>query len=128
MTSKWTWAAAALAMAMTAQAQVTPPEVATRQQQELKRGDPPRWFKDNKTTEAQLATLRKEIGAARHEAQAACKSMAGAEKTACMRDAQATYDGDMANLRELLVEANHPRRFDSSGDSGVSEKVEKIEP
>lgn len=98
-----------------AQAQVTPPEVAARQQQELKRGDPPRWFKDDQGSEAQLRTLRKEIGAALKEAQAECKQMSGDERSDCMQQAARTYKDDMANVRQLHADANNPQPFETSG-------------
>lgn len=114
---KWTIAEVVMAATLccAAQAQVTPPEVAARQQQELKRGDPPRWFKEDRSTEAQLHTLRKEIGAALKEAQAACKQMSGPERSDCVQEANATYKADMANIRQLHAEASNPQQFDTSG-------------
>lgn len=71
-------------------------------------GDPARWYVDDDTAAAQLRTLRKEIGAAFQEAQAQCKRMPAAERSACMKDARATYQQDLANAQQLR-EAAHPR-------------------
>ncbi len=58
-------------------------------------GDPGRWYVADTTTQAQLRTKRKEIGAALQEAQADCKRVAAAERAACLKLARATYDADM---------------------------------
>lgn len=89
-----------------AQAQDTPPAYARQQHQEIARGDPARWYVADATPTAQLKTLQKEIGAALQEATIACKKMAGAERTQCMKDARATYQHDMANARQIRDENN----------------------
>lgn len=99
-------AAALLAACCAAQAQ-TPPEVAAHQRQELRHGDPARWYKADRTTAAQMRTLRKEIGAAYAEARIGCKRMASSERSDCMKEAHDNYTADMGNLRELNYAANH---------------------
>ncbi len=100
------FAAALLAACCAAQAQ-TPPEVAAHQRQELKRGDPARWYKADRNTAAQLRTLRKEINAAYAEAKIGCRKMAADERSDCMKEARDTYTADLGNLRELHYAANH---------------------
>lgn len=109
-------AMALLAACCAAQAQVTPPEVAARQAQELQRGDPARWSKEDRTSAQQMATLRKEINAALAEARTACKQMPGTERASCMSEAQATYRADLGNMRQQLANANSQRQsYDTSG-------------
>lgn len=100
-------AAALLAACCAAQAQTTPPEVAAHQRQELKRGDPARWYKADRTTAAQLRTLRKEISAAYAEAKTGCRKMSTDERNDCMKEARDNYTADLGNLRELHYAANH---------------------
>lgn len=100
-------AAALLAACCAAQAQTTPPEVAAQQRQELKRGDPARWYKADRTTAAQLRTLRKEINAAYAEAKTGCKHMASGQRSECMQEARDIHAADMGNIRELHYAANH---------------------
>ncbi|QCP14998.1 hypothetical protein FCL38_29410 [Pseudoduganella umbonata] len=90
----------------TAAAQSTSPAMAQQQQREIARGDPARWMKGDGTEQAQLATKRKEIGAALNEALNDCKASAGAERKACVREARETYSRDMANAKELVAQSN----------------------
>ena len=71
-------------------------------------GDPARWYVDDATAQQQLRTLRKEIGAAFQEAQAECKRMPAADRGACMKEARATYQQDMANAQQQRAAA-HPQ-------------------
>ncbi|MES2263319.1 MAG: hypothetical protein V4724_32760 [Pseudomonadota bacterium] len=100
-----------------AQAQVTPPEVAAHQRYELSHGEPARWQRDDRTVQAQLHTLRKEIGAALSEARAACRQMPYGERKECMKEAQMTYTMDLANIRQLNADAHNTTRtdYDTSG-------------
>ncbi|MRV72231.1 hypothetical protein GJ700_10950 [Duganella sp. FT92W] len=100
-------AAALLAVCCAAQAQTTPPDVAAHQRQELKRGDPARWYKADRSTAAQLRTLRKEINAAYAEAKIGCRKMSADERSDCMKEARDTYTADLGNMRELNYAANH---------------------
>lgn len=100
-------AAALLAVCCAAQAQTTPPAVAAHQRQELRHGDPARWYKADRSTAAQLRTLRKEISAAYAEAKTGCRQMTASERSDCMKEAHDNYTADMGNLRELNYAANH---------------------
>jgi len=114
---KRTLAIAMLAACCAAQAQVTPPEVAAQQKQEIKRGDPARWTREDRTPAQQMATLRKEIKAALTEARAECKQLSKPERSACMKEAQAIYVADIANMRQQIANANNPQQgvYDTSG-------------
>ncbi len=93
--------------ALAAQAQdTTPPQNVQLQQQEIAKGDPARWHQEDTTKSAQMRTLRKEIGAALAEAKLACKPMPAPERAACLKEAQATYQRDLANA-PLIVAENH---------------------
>jgi hypothetical protein len=108
--------ALAFALSGLASAQVTPPEIARQQQQEIKRGDPPRWTKPDRTQAAQLATLRKEINAALREALEACKQERAGADSDCVKDARATHQADMANLRQIHLAARDlSRTYETSG-------------
>lgn len=108
--------ALALGLCGLAVAQVTPPEIARQQQQEIKRGDPPRWSKPDRTEAAQLATLRKEINAALREALEACKQQGAGPQSACVKEARAIHHDDMANLRQIHVATRDmSRTYETSG-------------
>jgi hypothetical protein len=108
--------AMALALCGLASAQVTPPEVARQQQQELKRGDPPRWTRPDRTQAAQLATLRKEINAALREALEACKQQGGGANSDCVKEARSIAQSDMANARQIhLATRDMSRTYETSG-------------
>lgn len=88
---------------LSAAAQPTPPtggdanvsEVAARQQaQEIAKGDPARWYRDDPAQQ----TLRKELRAALQEAQNACRQRPAAERKACVAEARATFQRDSASL------------------------------
>lgn len=95
--------------ALVAQAQdkpggTTPPQNAQLQQQEIAKGDPARWYKEDATGAEQARTLRKEIGAALAEATIACKKGPSSERDACIREARATYKRDMDKVPQVLAE------------------------
>jgi len=71
-------------------------------------GDPARWYQADSTPQAQLRTLQKEIGAALAEAKKACRQEAPASRASCLKEAQATYQQDMANAHSLR-DAAHPK-------------------
>jgi hypothetical protein len=74
-----------------------PPAAAAKQASEVAGGsDPARWYKDDGSRAAQLAALKKEIGAAQAEAQRACAKQPANARAACLADAKATYQRDMA--------------------------------
>jgi hypothetical protein len=78
---------------------VVDPIAAKQQAREIAQGDPARWHRDIATQQAQLRNLRKEIGAALQEAKNACKLAPATERTACLKEAQATYNSDMAQVK-----------------------------
>lgn len=86
--------------------QATPAQVAQHQQRELARGEPARWMKEDRTIQAQIATKKKEIGAALNEALAECKRMQAGERGSCVKEARQTYKDDMAHVRELVAVSN----------------------
>jgi hypothetical protein len=99
-----------------AYAQVTPPDIARQQQQEIQRGDPARWQQADRSRQAELATLRKEINAALREALQGCKQEAAAARGECVREARATYQEDMANIREIHQASRElSRTYETSG-------------
>jgi hypothetical protein len=110
-------AVAMLAACCAAQAQVTPPEVAAHQRQELRHGDPARWSHPDRSTSAQMATLRKEINAALAEARTACKQMDRGDRADCMKEAQANYTADLHNMRQQIADARNLElsNYDTSG-------------
>jgi len=81
---------------------VVDPTVARQQAQEIAKGDPKRWYRNDATRQARMQTLQKEIGAALKEAQNACKQKPAAERGACMKDAKATWQNDMAQAKTLV--------------------------
>ena len=108
--------ALALGLCGLAGAQVTPPEIERQQLQEIKRGDPPRWTKPDRSQAAQLATLRKEINAALREALEACKQQGAGANSECVKDARATAQSDMANLRQIhLASRDLSKTYETSG-------------
>lgn len=84
-----------------------PPATAQIQAREIARGDPARWFREDASMAQRLRTLRKEIGAGLQESQGACRKMAAPERAACMKQARATYNRDMAGARaQVMAERN----------------------
>lgn len=75
------------------------PAVARQQAREIAQGDPARWYRDDPTRQARMRTLQKEIGAALQEAQNACKKQPPAARGACMKEARATWQQDMAQAK-----------------------------
>lgn len=108
--AKQTFCAALLATAsIAAMAQssdtTVPPAAATRQASEVASGvDLARWHQQDDSRPARLATLKKEIGAAQAEAQRACAKQEAGTRNACLAEAKATYQRDMAGA-EAQVDA-----------------------
>lgn len=82
----------------------TPPQNVSLQKQEIAKGEPARWSQPDSTKAQQERTLRKEIGAALAEAKQACQKGPSAERSACLKEAQATYQHDIANIPQLLTQ------------------------
>lgn len=96
---------AVLACAVAHAQDTTPPQNSTLQKQEIARGDPARWSQPDTSDAARARTLRKEIGAALAEARLACNQGPASERGACLRDAQATYQHDLAHIPQLLAQS-----------------------
>jgi hypothetical protein len=81
------------------------PAAASKQAQEIARGDPARWYREDATAQQQWRTRQKEIGAALDEAKRACRQGPAAERPGCLKAAQDTYKEEMAAARaELKVQ------------------------
>ena len=70
------------------------PTAARQQAQEIAKGDPARWYRDDPAEQ----TLRKELGAALQEAQNACRKVPTAERKSCAAEARATWQRETAQL------------------------------
>jgi hypothetical protein len=95
----------AASLAATAQSNDTnvPPAAAVKQTSEVASGaDPARWHQQDDSRAARLATLKKEIGAAQAEAQRACTREAASTRAACMAQAKATYQRDIAGAEAQI--------------------------
>jgi predicted outer membrane protein len=75
------------------------PAAAAKQAREISRGDPVRWYREDATGAERMRTGQKEIGAALDEAKKACRQGPAAERQACLKAAQDTWQKDMAALR-----------------------------
>jgi hypothetical protein len=84
------------------------PATARQQAREIAAGDPPRWYRADTTRQDQWQTRRKEIGAALHEAKNACRKQPVAERGACLKEARATWERDLASARAELDAAPRP--------------------
>ena len=97
-------ACGALILAGAAQAQASgdqniPAATAQKQAAEISRGDPARWHQEDTTPAARLRTIRKEIAAGLQENLGACRALPAPERKACVRDARATFQLEMAGAR-----------------------------
>lgn len=99
-------ACAALLAALSAQAQTpvssdrnVPPATASKQAAEISRGDPARWYQEDRSVAERLRTIRKETAAALQENLGNCRVLPAAERSACVREARATYTQEMAGAR-----------------------------
>jgi hypothetical protein len=75
------------------------PAAASKQAQEIARGDPARWYREDATAQQQWRTRQKEIGAALDEAKRACAQGPAAERAGCLKAAQETYKEELAAAR-----------------------------
>lgn len=97
-------ACAALAVQAQEASETTPPQNAQLQRQEIARGEPARWTQGDVTTAERTRTLRKEIGAALAEAKQGCKQAPASERSTCLKEAQQTYQDDMAKVPQLVAQ------------------------
>jgi hypothetical protein len=98
------FACGALAVVAAAHAQVStdanvPPATARKQTLEIARGDPARWQQEDTTPAARLRTIRKEIAAGLQENLGVCKAGPATERAACVKEARATYQLEMAGAK-----------------------------
>ena len=93
--------------------------VAAKQANEIRSADPARWHRDDPSRQARLRTLQKEIGAAYQEAKNACREGAAAERSACLKEARATYEQDMKNA---------PSQLDAAPEGSVQTSVQTSTP
>jgi len=101
-------AAAPLALAQASTDANVPPAAAGKQAREMAHGDPVRWYKEDTTRQERMRTRTKEIGAALDEAKNACKNGPAAERQACLKAAQGTWESEMKALRAgAPVQAGH---------------------
>ncbi|NML61707.1 hypothetical protein HHL21_11570 [Massilia sp. RP-1-19] len=80
-----------------------PPATARKQAAEVATGDPQRWYREDATAAARLRTIQKEIAAGLQEAQGNCRRQLTAERTACLKDARAIYQKEMAEARSRAM-------------------------
>ncbi|MEN3277174.1 MAG: hypothetical protein V7631_2964 [Massilia sp.] len=92
-------ATAAGAHAQTGSDATVTPAAASKQAREIAQGDPARWYREDSTGAERMRTRRKEIGAALDEAKNACRQGPAAERPACLKAAQDTWQKEMAALR-----------------------------
>jgi hypothetical protein len=76
--------------------------VAAKQAGEIRQGDPARWNREDMSRQARLRNLQKEIGAAYEEAKNACRETAASGRSACLKEARATYEREMKNAPAQL--------------------------
>jgi hypothetical protein len=98
-------AACAVAQAQTMNDSTVAPAVAKKQKQEIKKGDPARWYKADNSRQGQVRNKEKEIAAAFREEKAACRKVGSAERSRCLKDARVTYEHDMSHVRTLVSNA-----------------------
>jgi hypothetical protein len=91
--------ACAMAGAQTSNDALVAPAAASKQAQEIARGDPARWYREDATAQQQWKTRQKEIGAALDEAKRACRQEPVAQRAGCLKAAQETYKEEMASAR-----------------------------
>jgi hypothetical protein len=75
------------------------PAAASKQAQEIARGDPVRWYREDATSAQRWRTRQKEIGAALDEAKNACRQGPAPARQACLQAAQATWNEEMQAAR-----------------------------
>jgi hypothetical protein len=94
------------------------PVVAQQQKQEIKQGDPARWYKQPATQDGRLRNLQKEIGAAYAEAKKACAEQPKDQRASCLKDARGTYEQDMANARTTVNNPPQPEVTTTQNQAG----------
>ena len=75
------------------------PAAASKQAREIAQGDPARWHREDTTAQQRWRTRQKEIGAAFEEAKNACRQGPAAERSGCLKAAQAMWKEEMDAAR-----------------------------
>jgi hypothetical protein len=88
-----------MAGAQTSNDAMVAPVAASKQAQEIARGDPARWYREDASAQQQWRTRQKEIGAALDEAKRACGQGPAAQRAGCLKAAQQTYKEELAAAR-----------------------------
>jgi hypothetical protein len=101
--------ASGLAGAQASNDAMVAPATASKQAQEIARGDPARWYREDATAQQQWRTRQKEIGAALDEAKRACRQEPAAQRASCLKAAQDTYKEEMAAGRAEAGTQAQPR-------------------
>lgn len=92
--------------------------VAVKQAKEIRKGDPARWHSEDTSRQARLRILQKEIGAAYEEAKNACRETAASGRSACLKEARASYERDMKNA---------PAQLDNAPQGSVETSVQTVQ-
>lgn len=82
-----------------------PRATARQQAAEIAAGDPQRWYREDTTPAARLKTMQKEMAAGLQEAKGNCRRQPTSERAACLKQAQAIYQQDMAAARAKSMAA-----------------------
>lgn len=98
--------ACAIVLSLAAQAQQpvssdanVPAATARKQAAEVAKGGPARWSEQDANVQARLRTIRKEAGAGLQENLGNCRKEPASQRSACNREARATYQQEMAGAR-----------------------------
>ena len=91
-------AAAPVAVQQSNDAMVAP-AAANKQAREIAQGDPARWHREDTSAQERWRTRSKEIGAAFDEAKNACRQGPAAQRSSCLKAAQATWKEEMSAAR-----------------------------
>lgn len=75
------------------------PAASAKQAREIASGDPVRWYQEDANGAQRMRTRQKEIGAALDEAKNACRQGPAAQRPACLKAAQDTWQKEMNLLR-----------------------------
>ena len=62
--------------------------------------DPDRWYREDATAQARYQTSTKEAHAAYQEALKDCRTMKGAERASCLKEANVNLQADLAAAKE----------------------------
>jgi hypothetical protein len=100
LTGAAAWAGAQTGSNSAGNDMTVPAPAADKQAREIARGDPVRWYREDATEAQRMRTRQKEIGAALSEAKNACRQGPAAERQACLKAAQDTWQKEMTQLRQ----------------------------